>query len=972
MAETIKGINVVIGAETTGLSKALSEVNKRSRDIQAELKQVDRLLKIDPKNTELLAQKQRLLAEAVVVTREKLDSLRTAQQQVNEQFAKGEINEGQYRAFQRELEGTEGRLKTLQEELQKTKRNLDAMGESLKKTGQKMTEVGGTLTKGITVPLAAVGASSLKAASDFESAFAGVRKTVDATEEEFAVFEKGIRDMAKEMPQAATEIATVAEAAGQLGIQNDAILGFTKTMVNMGVATNMSSDDAATALARFANITKMSQQDFDRLGASIVDLGNNFATTEQEIVEMALRLAGAGSQIGMSEADILGLAAALSSVGIEAEMGGSAMSRVMVRMQVAATTGLGKVMELTEKTGISLRDMQLMAANAGMDFADLAQSLGMTKGELKAVVDAGADLENFAKVAGMSAIEFKEAFEVDAVGALGAFINGLGNAEAAGESAINMLQEMGITEIRLRDSLLRAGNANELFANAVKIGNEAWEENMALTNEASERYKTFDSQLKMLWNRIKDVGITIGSALIPILINAMKAVQPMIDAFATMATWFSKLNPVIQQIILVILGLVAALGPALVIVGQIVSSIGTLLPLITKLGPAFAAITGPIGLIAAAVAALAAGLIYLYNNNETVREGLNAAWEAIKDAAMAIFGAIQEFWAKWGDDILAFFKKVFDIYKTIWTTIFKAVWDFIKFIFGEIKAFWDKWGDTIVSAFKAYFEILKIVFSTVFGVIFEVVKKIFNDLKVFWDNWGGVITTVFKTVFNIVKTVFKSTWNTIKIVVETAIGVISGIIKTWLSIFKGDWAGAWENAKSVVTTIWDGIKGLFNNSFETMKNIGKNIVEGLINGIKGMKDAVVETAKDIADGIANGVKDFFGIKSPSRLMMGYGKNVVQGLADGISDTAREAVKSASDVSSAVAGAMSFDAGGVSSAAGAALQGGVSQVAGNTNISFADMFRGANITVRDDSDIKRIGQELGGVFAQKMRGLGGAQ
>ncbi|WP_199925518.1 phage tail tape measure protein [Paenibacillus bouchesdurhonensis] len=972
MAESIRGINVVIGAETTGLSKALSEVNKRSRDIQAELKQVDRLLKIDPKNTELLAQKQRLLAEAVVVTREKLDSLKAAQQQVNEQFAKGEINEGQYRAFQRELEGTEGRLKTLQGELEKTKRNLDAMGESLKKTGQKMTEVGGVLTKGVTVPLAAVGASSLKAASDFESAFAGVRKTVDATEEEFAVFEQGIRDMAKEMPQAATEIATVAEAAGQLGIQNDAILGFTKTMVNMGVATNMSSDDAATALARFANITKMSQQDFDRLGSSVVDLGNNFATTEQEIIEMALRLAGAGSQIGMSEADILGLAAALSSVGIEAEMGGSAMSRVMVRMQVAATTGLGKVQELSEKTGISLRDMQLMSANAAMDFADLAQSLGMTKGELKAVINAGVDLENFAKVAGVSAVQFKEAFEVDAVGALGSFINGLGNAEAAGDSAINMLQEMGITEIRLRDSLLRAGNANELFADSVKISNDAWEENMALTNEANERYKTFDSQLKMLWNRIKDVGITIGSALIPILINAMQAVQPMIDAFAAMATWFSKLNPVIQQIILVILGLVAALGPALVIVGQIVSSVGTLLPLITKLGPAFAAITGPIGLIIAAVAALAAGLIYLYNNNETVREGLNAAWEAIKSAAETIFNAIKEFWAKWGDDILAFFKKVFDIYKTIWTTIFKAVWDFIKFIFNEIKAFWDKWGDTIVSAFKAYFEILKIVFTTVFGIIFEVVKKIFNDLKAFWDNWGGVITNVFKTIFNIVKSVFQGTWNTIKIVVETAIGVISGIIQTWLSIFKGDWAGAWENAKSVVSSIWEGIKGLFSNSFETMKNIGKNIVEGLINGIKGMKDAVVNTAKDIADGIANGVKDFFGIKSPSRLMMGYGKNVVQGLANGISDTAREAVKSASAVSSAVAGAMSFDASGVSSAAGSSLQGGGSQVAGSTTNNFADMFRGANFVVRNDNDIKLISQEIGGMFTQRTRGLGGAQ
>src|SRR5690606_25734010 len=156
--------------------------------------------------------------------------------------------------------------------------------------------------------------------------FAGVRKTVDATEAEFAELEKGIRDMAKEIPAAATEIAAVAEAAGQLGIQKNAILGFTRTMVDLGVATNMTSDQAATALARLANITQMSQQEFDRLGSAIVALGNNLATTESEIVEMGLRIAGAGAQIGLTEAQILGFAAALSSVGIEAEAGGTAIS----------------------------------------------------------------------------------------------------------------------------------------------------------------------------------------------------------------------------------------------------------------------------------------------------------------------------------------------------------------------------------------------------------------------------------------------------------------------------------------------------------------------------------------------------------------------------------------------------------------------------------------------------------------------
>ena len=166
------------------------------------------------------------------------------------------------------------------------------------KFGGQLQGIGTKLTTGITLPLVALGGSALKASVDFESAFAGVQKTVDATEEEFAVLRAGIRDMAKEIPQSATEIAGIAEAAGQLGIQTENILSFTRVMADLGVATNLSGTEAATTLARLANITQMSQGDFDRLGSTIVALGNNLATTEAEIAEMGLRIAGAGSQVG--------------------------------------------------------------------------------------------------------------------------------------------------------------------------------------------------------------------------------------------------------------------------------------------------------------------------------------------------------------------------------------------------------------------------------------------------------------------------------------------------------------------------------------------------------------------------------------------------------------------------------------------------------------------------------------------------
>lgn len=231
------------------------------------------------------------------------------QAKLKEEIEKGNIS---IEEFEIAMNNAEAEANELQNELKNFK---------LKQIGEDMTQLGKNLTKNVTMPIAGLAGVSAKAAIDFESAFAGVRKTVNASESDMKKLETGIRDMAKEMPTAATEIAGVAEAAGQLGIKTDSILGFTKTMVMLGDSTNMSAEEAATSLARLANITGMSQNDFDRLGSTIVALGNNLATTESEITSMGLRLAGAGHQVGMSEAQIMSFAGALSSVGIEAEAG---------------------------------------------------------------------------------------------------------------------------------------------------------------------------------------------------------------------------------------------------------------------------------------------------------------------------------------------------------------------------------------------------------------------------------------------------------------------------------------------------------------------------------------------------------------------------------------------------------------------------------------------------------------------------
>ncbi|WP_373781088.1 phage tail tape measure protein, partial [Jeotgalibaca porci] len=308
MAKRVSGITVEIGGDTTKLGKALGDVNKQSRGLQSELRGVNTLLKMDPTNVVLIRQKQELLNTSIDKTKDKLNVLKGAQKEVQEQFDKGEITEEQYRDFQREIEATKIKLKDLKDE---SKDFGGVIGESLKVAGEKVTEFGKKTEEAgkKLAPFSAVAAAMLvgsgKAAIDFESAWAGVMKTVDGTPEQMDTIRQSILDMSGELPASAEEIAQVAENAGQLGIQTDNVLSFTKTMIDMGEATNMSADTASTSLARFANITQMSQGDFSRLGSTIVNLGNNMATTEGEIVDMSLPLVGTGMQVGLSVVEIM-------------------------------------------------------------------------------------------------------------------------------------------------------------------------------------------------------------------------------------------------------------------------------------------------------------------------------------------------------------------------------------------------------------------------------------------------------------------------------------------------------------------------------------------------------------------------------------------------------------------------------------------------------------------------------------------
>jgi TP901 family phage tail tape measure protein len=340
---------------------------------------------------------------------------------------------------------------------------------------------------------AALGGLALatKAAMDWESAWAGVQKTVDGTAPQMASLEAGLRGMARELPASHQEIAAVAEAAGQLGIATPNILSFTRTMIDMGESTNLSADEAATALARFITVTGTSQQDIGRLGATVVGLGNNFATTEGEIVALSQRLAAAGTQAGLSEGEIMGLATAMSQVGIEAEAGGSAMTQTMNRIS-------------------------------------------------RSVEEGGESLDLFAAVSGMTSEQFATAWETRPAEALVAFTEGLADTSELGMSTNGVLTELGITGLREADTMRRLALATGTMSDAMAMGNSEFEKGTALIEEASKRYETAESRIAMAKNALVDMGISIGGVVLP-------AVADLAEGAGDLAGWFADLPEPVQQ-----------------------------------------------------------------------------------------------------------------------------------------------------------------------------------------------------------------------------------------------------------------------------------------------------------------------------------------------------------------------------------------------------------------------------------------
>lgn len=378
-------------------------------------------------------------------------------------------------------------IKTVTDAVDRDFTRLDRGFDTIMNVGVKSFAAVAAAATAAATAVGGVTAAAVREGSEFESAFAGVKKTVDATAEEYGQLRDDILEMTRTIPSGASDIAGVMEIAGQLGIAKESLTEFTETMINMGVSTNLSAEEAATNLAKFANVTSMDTygadgvSNWERLGSTVVDLGNKFATTEADIVEMSTRLASTGSLVGLTQAQIMALSTAMSSVGIEAEAGGSSMAKILKKIQIAVETGSGA-------------------------------------------------LEDYASVADMTGEQFSRAFREDAVVALSAFIDGLNDTERNGASAVKILDDMKLSEVRLSNTILALAGADGVMSDAIGAANSAWNENIALTREAGERYKTLESRVQIMKNGLSELGITAYGELREPVVGAVEDITDIIHS----------------------------------------------------------------------------------------------------------------------------------------------------------------------------------------------------------------------------------------------------------------------------------------------------------------------------------------------------------------------------------------------------------------------------------------------------------
>lgn len=471
LGKEIKDLEKVQG-QVSGYQKQQAAVQRTEEKLQRLLQQ-QALLKeqMESANKETLPG----LAERYLTLEQRVSDTTTALERQNERLKNSEERLKAAGVDTADLAGKSqelaARIQELRDRQDKAAEGAQAFGERMaagfQAAGDALAAAG--ILQGLSLVTDQV-IQNTKAAMEYETVMAGVRRTVGGSKEDIAAMGSQFRELSTEIPITTSELGGIAETAGQLGVARYAVGGFTEVMAKLSTTTDLTSESAATLLAQFSNITGTT--DYRRLGSVVAELGDATATTASKVVEMSQGIAAAADQAGMRERDTLAIAAAVGSLGIEAQAGSTAMSTLISTLHKAVETGNG--------------------------------------------------LADFAAVANMTAAEFKAAWGRDAAGALDAFIRGLNDTERNGRSAVVILDELGITNVRQTKAILGLASAGDLLSGTIAQANAAWDENTALQEKAGVMYSTTESQLKMLQNAYGSLRVTLGEQFTPELRGAME------------------------------------------------------------------------------------------------------------------------------------------------------------------------------------------------------------------------------------------------------------------------------------------------------------------------------------------------------------------------------------------------------------------------------------------------------------------
>ncbi|MFT9496606.1 phage tail tape measure protein [Anaerosolibacter sp.] len=558
MAETIKGINVLIGSDTTGLSKALGDVNKQSKDIQSELKQVERLLKMDPSNTELLAQKQKLLGDAVETTKEKLNRLKDAQSQVNDQFSRGEISEGQYRAFQRELAKTEQELEKFEDQLKKSNPALEAFGHKAKEAGEKMSTIGGNLTKYVTAPLIAAGAGLVAAGSQFDDAFDKIRVGTGATGDALEALNEDFRKVAADVPASFDDISTaIADYNTRLGVTGDGLQDLSKQTLEL---VRITGGDLSKTIEE-------TSQSFQAFNVPATEYGKSL-----DFIFKVSQSTGIG--IDRLQQNLVKFAPALKQLGLDFEQSATLMGQLdKAGVDVEQTlAGLTKAVATMAKDGIT---------NAN-------EAVKILFDEIK---NAPSDLQG--TEAAMETFGAK-----------------------AGPALASAIRE---GKLEYQDLLKTLQGSDETILGVADETKDWAEGLLELKNNLLLAVEPISGQL---FGALNDV--------IPLLKSVLTFIAGLIQRFADLPAG-------IQSAVLVILGLIAALGPVISLVGTLTTAAGAM-------SISIGALAAPIAIAIAAIAALVAIGVTLYKNWDTIKAYASQLASSIRQKFDEIKASISNAW----------------------------------------------------------------------------------------------------------------------------------------------------------------------------------------------------------------------------------------------------------------------------------------------------------------------------------------